>query len=329
MRKSRNIFWGGLLMILGVLWLLRNMGYLDFFWTDFVKFWPLPLILAGLTLLLSGSDRSGVSGGIVAILIAVALIAGISHGSHRVLQLGSDWRPFSREDRNRSHRENSGSGENGSEDREIVKSRKYSYEMFSGLQEATFDFEGGAGDFSISGNTEKLFVATAKSGLIDYVSNLKINKSDQSAAIEFKMEDDNIKLDKVEVKNTVEMSLSELPDWILNFSLGVGKGVFDLSNNKVKALKMTTGLSDVEIKLGSRSKRTRVEIESGVASVHLNIPEKSGCRLKVDGVVNAKRLDGFIDLGNGLYETPAYEIAQNKIEVNYDASVSSVKITRY
>ncbi len=62
-----RIFWGLVLIVVGVLFLLDRMGRLDF-GTVFSKYWPLILILAGIVHLVANNFRN-VAGGIVLIVI--------------------------------------------------------------------------------------------------------------------------------------------------------------------------------------------------------------------------------------------------------------------
>jgi lia operon protein LiaF len=56
MKRSSGSFWGALLLVLGVLFLLENMGVLSV--QDVIRqFWPLLIILAGVRLLMT--DRGG------------------------------------------------------------------------------------------------------------------------------------------------------------------------------------------------------------------------------------------------------------------------------
>lgn len=50
MKKNRSeaLFWGGIIMLIGVVFLLRNIGYDINIWRIFTKFWPVILILIGL-----------------------------------------------------------------------------------------------------------------------------------------------------------------------------------------------------------------------------------------------------------------------------------------
>ena len=49
--KYRNFFWGVVLILLGVLYLLKQMDVIYFNWRDILSLWPLVLVLWGISLL--------------------------------------------------------------------------------------------------------------------------------------------------------------------------------------------------------------------------------------------------------------------------------------
>jgi hypothetical protein len=173
MRTSKGIFWGGLLILLGIFWLLRNMGLLQIDWQEVTRFWPALLILAGLSLLASGRERGGVGGGIAGILIALAVLGGVVHRTDRAFDnRRGDWNfDWDNDDdewdfgdrerwRNRNRDREPDKGYDDDEDSSAsgnrdIKNGHYEYEMEDALREVTLNFEGGAGDFKLSGNTNR------------------------------------------------------------------------------------------------------------------------------------------------------------------------------
>ncbi|MFQ5611643.1 MAG: LiaI-LiaF-like domain-containing protein [Anaerolineae bacterium] len=72
--RRRSFFWPLLLIGLGVIFLLSNLGYLPGnIWTVLWRFWPLLLVFAGLDILLAGRS---VFGAILAFLLVLVLVAG-------------------------------------------------------------------------------------------------------------------------------------------------------------------------------------------------------------------------------------------------------------
>jgi len=353
MKKSNGIFWGGLLIIVGGFWLLRNLGFLDIDWYEVARFWPVLLILAGISLLASGRERRGWGSGVAGILIALAVLGGITHRTDRAFDEGSgnwgfDWdeegghdneRDFGnrnrerlqeeKPDRSRKYEEDYKSDKGDKAEKRDVRNRHYEYEMESGLKEATLNFEGGAGTFKLKGDTDKLFEAESRSSLGGFRSDIRNNRNANTAVIDFKMESGKINLKKGNNENSIEINLNTKPLWNIDMGLGAGEAKFDLSDFRVKSLKVSTGVADLNVKLGDKVNRTDVKIESGVASVTLEIPESVGCEVRIDGILNDKNLGDLQKVSDGLYRSPGFDQATRKIIIDYEAGLSEVNIRRY
>jgi hypothetical protein len=349
MRRSNGIFWGGLLIALGVFWMLRNLGFLNIDWDEVSRFWPVLLILAGISLLASGGERGSMGRGISGILIVLAVLAGITHRTERSLDRHRDNWNFRWDDdeeesqnedewdfgdrkkeRDRGYDDNSSGDSRGSDSEKIdVKNGHYEYDMENTLREATLNFEAGAGDFKLKGNTDKLFEADTRSSVGDFTANIRNNRNANTAVIDFKMQNNHVELKKGKLENEVEINLNENPTWNIDMGIGAGKANFDLSDYKVKSLKVSTGVADLELRLGDKVPLADVRIESGVASVTLEIPESVGYEVRIDGALNVKDMDDLVKVNDNLYRSADFETATRKVAVRYDAGLSKVKIKRY
>ncbi|WP_373514529.1 LiaI-LiaF-like domain-containing protein [Persicitalea sp.] len=377
MKKSNGIFWGGLLVIVGIFWLLRNLGFLNIDWQEVSRYWPILLILAGGTLLASGRERGGWGGGVAGILIALAVLGGITHRTDRAFnddrrnwnfdwdsdddnnddewnfgdrkrnrlreenrersrKYGEDYNRDSEENRERNrkyeedyNRDKDDADKDDKSEKRDIRNRHYEYEMENGLKEATLNFEGGAGEFKLKGSTTKLFEAESRSSIGGFRSEIRNNRNANTAVIDFKMESGKINLKKGDNANSVEINLNKKPLWNIDMGLGAGEAKFDLSDFRVKSLKVSTGVADLNVKLGDKVNRTDVKIESGVASVTLEIPESVGCEVRIDGMLNDKDMGDLQKVSDGLYRSPGFDRATRKIMVDYEAGLSEVNIRRY
>ncbi|GAB2792935.1 hypothetical protein GCM10027275_42400 [Rhabdobacter roseus] len=335
MKRSNGIFWGGLLVLFGVFWLLRNMGLLDIDWYEFFRFWPVLLILAGFSLLLSGSRRGGVGGGVAGILIALAVLGAITHRTDRAFDRHrNDWNfKWDGNDDDRYYHNDDDDDSRSSKRRSkrggTLQNNHYEYEMEGELAEASLNFEGGAGSFKLKGTTDKLFEAKTRSSLGGFISNIRNNKLENSAAIDFKMEENKVEIKDGNLKNEVNMSLNEKPRWNVDLAIGAGKADFDFSKHQIKSLKVSTGVADVDLRFGGLADATDVKIESGVASVSIEVPTSVGCEVRVDGALNVTNLDDLKSMGDGRYQTPGFDQATKKITIRYEAGMSKLKIRRY
>ncbi|MCE6990340.1 LiaF transmembrane domain-containing protein [Dyadobacter sp. CY323] len=346
MKNSRGIVWGGLLIIFGVIWLLRSLGLVFVQWDEVLPYWPVLLILAGV-LLLAGATTRVASGGVVALLITLAVFGGIVNRTNRAFdnRMG-DWNFDWDDDDDHNfgfhnyHNEDNGGDHDENKDEDYEKQHwrrndgkaingSYKYDMEDFIQKANFHLEGGAGSFTLNGNTQKLFEASTKSNIVGFLSNTSINKLDNSATVNLKMEEGNVKIKKGEISNQAKIQLNEKPVWNIDLGIGAGKGDFDFSNYKVEKLKVSTGVADMDIKMGDKMVLSNVDIEAGVASVTLEIPKSVGCEMHVDGALNAKNFDDLDKVSNGVYHSPGFDSASKKIIIHFEGGLTSINIKRY
>ncbi|WP_026628371.1 LiaF transmembrane domain-containing protein [Dyadobacter alkalitolerans] len=348
MKNSRGIVWGGLLVIFGMLWLLRNMNLLNVNWDEILPYWPVLLIIAGALLIAKGNEDRGL-GGLIGLLITLAVFGGIVNKTDKAFDRHADnwdwnWNDDDDDDRNFGYNDNdhndhdSDNHEDRDEDYENDRDNRdgkkpingnYKYEMEDFIQKANFHLEGGAGSFTLNGNTQKLFEANTKSTFVGFLSNTSINKLDNSATVNLKMEEGNVKIKKGEISNQANIHLNERPVWNIDLGIGAGKGDFDFSNYKVEKLKVSTGVADMDIKMGDKMTTSNIDIEAGVASVTLELPRSVGCEMHMDGALNAKNMDDLDKISNGLYRSPDFESASKKIIIHFEGGLTSVNIKRY
>ena len=341
MKNTRGIVWGGLLVIIGLYWLLRNMGMIHIQWDEVLPYWPVLLIVAGALLLVSGRE-GGAYGGVVGLLITLAVFGGIVNRTDRAFDRNNwnfGWNDHDDDDDDHGNNDDEDYDHHDDDndrdyDRENGKWKKpingsYKYEMEDFIQKANFHLEGGAGSFSLNGNTDKLFEASTKSSIVGFLSNTSINKLDNSATVNLKMEEGNVKIKNGKINNEAKIQLNEKPVWNIDLGIGAGKGNFDFSNYKVEKLKVSTGVADMDIRMGDKLSNADIDIEAGVASVTVEIPRSVGCEMFMDGALNAKSMDDLNKVGDGHYRSDGFDNATKKIVIHFEGGLTSVNIKRY
>ncbi len=73
--KNSHLFWGALLITLGLLVLINNFGTLNFAWTEIWKMWPFVFILWGLILLVKHPLAKTLLTVATAIVFAISIFA--------------------------------------------------------------------------------------------------------------------------------------------------------------------------------------------------------------------------------------------------------------
>lgn len=333
-KRSSNIFWGAILIVIGILFLGTNLDWFDLHWTfgGIARFWPLLLILAGVFAFLN--RRRTIYNATSALLIAFAIPLGIftcvDDGVNDWKDdLGHDWHvDFDDDDDDDDYDHNSSHSDSANGN---GYKNYYSVPLATGITETKLKIGGGAAEFDLEESTNNLFEASThlqyRSGYVlteDLANGVKTIEFEQKGKKgNFHFDSDN------NFDNDVIIKLNKAPIWDIDLGIGAGEVDFDFSDYKVKKLNMNSGAADIDVKLGDKVDNVDVEINSGVTSVKLSVPEGVGCELRMDGALNSKDLDGFDKVGDGVWQTPGFDKATKKIKVDADTGLSSIKIVRY
>jgi hypothetical protein len=210
-------------------------------------------------------------------------------------------------------------------------SQNFSVAFDPSVQEVNLEIGGGAAEFFLSeASSSDVFSADTK--LFKNKFNLEDEKKGTTQDISFKMSSkngsDNFHIGKG-MNNDVNLKLSKAPIWNLDLGIGAGELKFDLSDYKVKDIKMETGAADISLKMGNKLKESKVRIESGVAKVKILVPQNAACQIKMDGALNTKDFDGFSKSSSRTWKTENFETASNKIYLEINSGLSAVSVDRY
>lgn len=306
--KNSNLFWGGILVALGVIFILSNFDFLNFNWWGIFRLWPMLLILLGVTLL---PIKNAIKIVLTLILLAITIALLLTNTS---LYQG------------RSYRYSWDFGDNNDYVQEYKRSDQSFFEPYSSdIEEATLDIEAVAGEFIIRGNTDNLVDFRQDGNIGPYV--FSTNKEGNHQYLRFEMQNSHFRMKRL--INDVDLQLNDNPVWNINLECGAAKIDLDLSKYKARNIDIQGGASSTHLKLGSLYAKTDVKIESGASSITIAIPEDTGCELTTQTVLSSKNFDGFTRLERGLYQTDNFESAQNKIYIDVEAAVTSLKVRRY
>ena len=333
MKNSNNIFLGAILILLGGLALGVTNDWFDFdiSMREIARFWPLLIILAGLAVILD--NKRTVLNATTVLLVALAIPFGIynctnstiDRVSDKISQKGFDFDvDINDEDSDFSYEEGTGS-DSGKVDHQTFK-----VDSKADVKTVKLNISGGAAQFLLSEPTSsELFLADTRMADASTFS-LKEEASGAEHRIDFKMKSEkNIKINKGGINRKVTFKINPQPVWDINMEVGAGDVQYDLSQYKIEKIKLETGASNVKLKMGSLLNEARVDIDSGVANINIDVPEGVGCEIKMDGALNAKNFTGFTKIKSGLYRTEGFESASKKIYIDTDSGMSSFTVNRY
>lgn len=308
----RKIFWGVVLVIIGILFILKNVGLIFFDWVTIWRLWPLILILWGISLI-PVKDYLKLIFSVVFIGLAVLLVSQYDKSGY--YSFGWDKERHGRMD------DYDDKWSDNSAEQDLFQT----YD--SAIQRVELSLDAAAGDFRLNETApaDKLLTFSKKGN----IGNYSMTSDDDSTyrKINLTINDSHVRFKNN--GNRVKLSLNTKPIWDFDFSIGAASIKFDLSDYKVGKMNIDGGASSIDIKLGDLSEKTNVDISAGASSIDLNIPEGSGAELRTETVLSSKNFEGFKKVGSGLFRTDNFDTASNKIFISIDAGVSSLSIRRY
>lgn len=259
MRRD-SLFWGGALILLGVLLYLQTQGIIN---NVFQYFWPIALMLVGIWLI-----------------------------------LGVYWKPAP------------GSGET------------FSIPLEAAAQTVSYSFSHGVGQLDIGGGapTGQALVGSAASGM-NHNSRLS---GDQ---LEVRVEAGPSFLPFIGPSEGVWrfQLVRDLPV-LLSVDAGASAINIDLKDVLAKHLAVKTGASSVNVTMPSRGV-CLFDLDGGATSVNITVPESTAARIRVDGVTSMDvDLNRFPRLGSDLYQSPDFEAAMDRAEINITSGLGKVSV---
>jgi hypothetical protein len=109
---------------------------------------------------------------------------------------------------------------------------------------------------------------------------------------------------------------------------GVSENRLNLDDLRVTDLRVETGASATWLTLPANAGETRAEISCGAGSVQVTVPAGVAARIRTSSTLGGTSVDRkrFPRVGRKLCESPDYETAANKVDLDIDVSIGSVTV---
>ncbi len=113
----------------------------------------------------------------------------------------------------------------------------------------------------------------------------------------------------------------------LDVETGASDTALDLSALRVTDLRLKTGASSTDVTLPAGARYMRARVESGAAALAVRVPAGVAARIRVEGALAGATVDSarFPRVGDG-YQSPDYDTAANRVEIEIKAAVGSVDV---
>ncbi len=299
--KVKNVLWGLVLILTGILFILRNIGVINFSWFNFLQLWPAIFVLWGISLLPLKEYLK-----IVLIVVVLGIFTVFVLDSDNNWNIHLLW--------------------NNNDNMEYFESyQDFSLPYNDSVTTAHLELDAAAGSFIINDTTNDMLYFEKHGGgsNYDYISSITGNKTN----IQISRKKHHFSFN--EKHHKIYIQLNPNPVWDIDLEAGASSVKYDLSQFKVNSININSGASSFNLKLGKLYPKTDVTIDAGASSFKINIPESAGCDMVISSVFSGKNFVGFNKIGTGHYRTSNYDSATQKIDINIDAAVSSYTIIRY
>jgi hypothetical protein len=308
--KTKHIFWGLLFVSIGILILLKNLGFIYVDLSNIWKFWPLVIILWGISYFTRNNIVKGIIAALAAVILAITLFA-FFNSSYNFINNAI----FVRDD-------DFNFSISASTD-----TSNYTEPYNSNIKYGEFNLNSGAGTFIIDDSTDDLIHAYTQGMKNNY--DFSSNEMGDKSEITMTMKKHHYVFNEEHNKNKTLIKLNTSPIWDLNFEVGAAAIDFDFSPFKTENIDIRMGAASLKVKLGNRSPETKFHLKAGVSSVDILVPESSGCEITCKTALSSKDFDNFEKINSNLYKTDNFDSAQKKIYLDIDTGISSIHVSRY
>ncbi len=292
---------GGLIETVGVILLFNTMGKVPFdYWLNLAVLWPVVLIAAGFAIL-GAVNQSMILRSLAPVTIIATLILALVYQNVIFKDRGMTDFSFSRS-------------------------------MASGIKKGSASMDFSVGKLSL-GATNKLYNIDAKEFADAKKPQLDVSQGDSAVDLRIKPQN-NVRFLPGNREREWTVLLSRDIDWEFNVKTGVSKSELDLSKLKVNKLNLKGGVGSIKVRFGDRVKKANAVINAGVSQLRVLVPKATGVRLKVNrGIsssdfrnINLRRVGREDD---NVFETPDYEQAGKKLNLDIDIGVSNFAVEGY
>ncbi|MBF7096548.1 LiaI-LiaF-like domain-containing protein [Alkalibacter mobilis] len=299
--KNKNLLLGVVLICIGALWFLDNLGFIDYspryLVNSIADLWPLLIVILGAGMIINNKTADRI---LWVLFFLVILVYSF------ILQYGN---PLS----------------NNMSNNKINKDT-YSYPLTQSVSNGELDIDIGAAKFTL----DKL----SETNLIELDSNIDELYVDVSG-------DENLKSVKIDNKgnminigdsseNELDLYLNSSIDWDIEINTGAVDSDLDFSGIKTNSLKINLGAGKMKIKFGDTIEHTNFVLKSGVSDIAIYIPKESALKINMAGALNSTNLDQLnLDKNESTYISEGYAGAENTIDMNIEMGLGKLTFFYY
>lgn len=283
---------GLIVVLIGLAMLSNSMGWDWFQNVAWWRFWPVIIIVTGLSML-SGGRSTGRWIGLAAGLLVLAFVG--------LAIFGVSWTT---------------SRDSGSFVRDL------SIDRFDAATSAVVEFDLGAAELTVQGGSDKLLSGRFSSGGMFLNDASVLNGTIQRVTLQSTHPRNWLNWGK----SNLDLRLNDEVPTELRLQGGAFSANLDVASVPVSKVDVDAGASTLTLTLGDKVDLATVEVDAGASTINLSLPKTVGARLQVDSGLTRKTLPEFTQTADGRYQTANYDSAAKKVELNFDLGASTLNV---
>lgn len=281
-----------LLVGLGIILLLNNLGVLNWSLWDIVRLWPILLIAAGLEVLLG---RRSAWGSVIAALLVLAMVA------------GGAWFLSSAEPT-----------------RTEGTTRELTYPI-DGAVAAAVVLEPAVGTLTVAPLADSPNLVEADIRLLPDEELIEQTTGGQRARVTLTRTGGPVASYGLNRGGSWDIRISPDVRLDLTADLGVGEAALDLTDLQVERAQLDVGVGQMKIHLPQQGD-AEVIVDGGIGTLTVYVPRGLGVRITADaGLVSRTMPAGYTRSGD-TYTSPTYERADYRIDVTLSLGIGTIDV---
>lgn len=307
-------------ILLGSLFLFITTGQVGWnIWLHIFKFWPLLLISAGLSIILTGLNVRKLFVSIISsiILIIILILGYKSYTSETSMWFKPTFKDFSI----------------NKEEADIVdKELSVEFDDYKDTKSRILDINVAASEMNVFDSTEDPFIKVKGSYNQNVIKpELNTTYKDNILSVIFRMiyQKSSYSFDRYDPKFDFFIGKSEIPT-TLYLKLGAGSGEIQLEKLVLELLDVKVGAGSLTIDLSELSSPKELKLDIGAGDVNLVLPQNVGFEMEYTlglGEIkeSSKEVVSFIGKGNS-YKSSNYNNAKKIIKIDTRVGVGDLDI---
>ncbi len=310
--KAANYFWGSFFIFAGLIFLLSNLDIFDPDMRGVWRFWPVLLILMGISFLDLPKALKAFLSSFSGIVAAIVLFSLFSY-------------PRQWFDDECNYDLNFNCNSSNDYEYESLNIDSVSLLLPEGTTSTKLYFAGSAGEFEFSGGTEDWIYVEAPKSIYNLESLLNVGVAEHELHFDY---DKHGKIKHLSNSRFANILLNESIIWKFDIDVGACELDMDLRKLKTESVDIDAGAADIRLRIGQLQDSCIVNVGTGVANTVIDVPKNVVCEIDCDVELSGKDFNGFSGTGDGYYRSTDYEKFKKVVKIRLDGGVSNFEINR-